>query len=94
MDSAATKAATRATNTNVLGNNSDQVSKLIDMIDRNSLSQIVDLPTRIDNILDLVLVNNLDLVDNIELIENVSVTDHKMIIAHLNTEAVDIKEEV
>ena len=93
MDSSTSKATTRAAKTKDLGNTSDQISKLIDIIHNNAFTQIVNIPTRLENILDLVFVNNTNLVDNIEAIENIVVTDHKLIIAHLNTEVIDPEEE-
>ena len=54
----------------------------------------MEVPTRLENILDLIFINNIDLVENIEVIENVKVTDHKLVIANLSSEAVNLKVEV
>ena len=94
MDSSSSKAATRATNKGDIGNASDQIKTLIDTVDKNALNQVVKVPTRLDNILDLIFVNNIEIVDHIEVIENVKVTDHKMLIAHMNIEAVIVGQDV
>ena len=93
MDYSATNASTRAVNTNMLGNSSIQVKKLIDTVHKNAFSQVVKIPTRIENILDLMFVNNQDLVENIETIENILITDHKLIVANLSTQIANLKEE-
>ena len=84
MDSSTTKAAIRAVNKGEIGNVSDQVKNLIDIVHKYALNQVVKVPTRLENILDLIFVNNIDIIDHIETIENLLVTDHRMIVAHLN----------
>ena len=93
MDSASTNAITRANKTGDLGNNINQVRKLIDIVTKYSLSQIVKLPTRLENILDLMFTNNTELIDSIETIENIKVTDHKLVVAHLISKTQELREE-
>ena len=93
MDISATRAATRALNKGEIGNASDQIKNLIDIVQKHALNQVVKVPTRIENILDLIFVNNVDMIDHVETIENIKVSDHKMIVAHLNVEAANTTQD-
>ena len=93
MDAAVSKAATRTINAGEIGCVSEQVKKLVEVIKKYALTQVVEVPTRLANILDLIFVNNIDSIDFIETIENILVTDHKMIVAHMNSEVANLKLE-
>lgn len=62
--------------------NSEHHTLLQDIVHENFLSQIVNEPTRDQNILDLLLTTNVDLINNIEVGEPFS--DHNMITFTIN----------
>ena len=61
-------------------------NKLIEMIEDTFLTQIVDQPTRENNILDLILVTDPDLISNCEVGEKVNGCDHHLIRFDVNIE--------
>ena len=58
---------------------SDKELMFLEIVNNNSLQQLVDSPTRGDNILDLVLTNNIDMVDKITIEEPFSTSDHNCV---------------
>ena len=59
-------------------NASKQLSQqFLDRVEDNGLHQMVDEPTRGDNILDLVLTGNRDMVDTVTVEENFGTSDHR-----------------
>ena len=61
-----------------------QAQALLNMCDKWNLIQSVRVPTREDNILDLILVNSDEMVKDIEMIVNSKFSDHNLIISGIN----------
>ena len=59
-------------------NNRECTETLLSFMDQNFLSQYIDKPTRVNNILDLVLTNDMNLVKQIE-VNDTELSDHRMI---------------
>ena len=63
---------------------SQQVRILMDLIEKRFMTNIVDKPTRHENILDLIFTSNDKIVNNYDIIKT-DLTDHDMVFADLNT---------
>ena len=68
----------------VISEDKFQAQNLLNMCDKWNLSQSVRVPTREDNILDLILVNSPELIKDIETVVNSKLSDHNLIIAGVN----------
>jgi len=60
--------------------------RLLEFLDDNFLLQLIDSPTRANNILDLLIVSQVNLVRNIEISEPIGNSDHNMIKFNINLE--------
>ena len=61
-----------------------QAQVLLNMCDTWNLIQFVRVPTRENNILDLILVNSSEMIRDIEVIVNSKFSDHNLLIAGVN----------
>ena len=66
------------------GLNGYQVNSLMKFMNHFFLQQLINIPTRESNILDLVLSNNTQLFTGHETVKNKQFSDHNSIISHLN----------
>ena len=83
---ASTNSIARTENNVKVGAEKEQVARLTEVIRDNALTQEVKIPTRENNILDLIFCNNSEYIEYIDTIENVVMSDHRFIVAHLTKE--------
>src|SRR5215469_8014374 len=60
--------------------------RLLEFLDDNFLLQLINYPTRANNILDLLILSHVNLVQNIEISEPIGNSDHNMIKFNINLE--------
>ena len=76
----------------IIGEEKFQAQALINICDKWNLIQSVTVPTRDNNILDLILVNSEVMIKDIEMIVNSKLSDHNLIVTRVNMTDVN-KEE-
>jgi len=70
---------------------SDAYSYFEHILHSNSLKQLVTLPTRLNNILDLFMTNNPEIISELN-IEEPHISDHKMVVARITVKRPDYKQ--
>ena len=71
-----------------IGEEKEQILKLVSLIQDWSLTQEVKESTHSGNVLDLLFTNNSDTIEEVEIIENFKVSDHALIIAKLARDSI------
>jgi hypothetical protein len=61
-----------------------QAGMLVKFMEQHFIDNVVTEPTRLNNILDLVMTNNVDMISHIEIEKNVKFSDHNTVISYLN----------
>ena len=61
-----------------------QISKLYDLMEHYFLQQVIKIPTRLKNILDLLFTNNSHLISHSDVIINERLSDHNTVVTTLN----------
>ena len=82
----------RIANDVTLGEDKAQILRMIEFVDRFSLTQEVQANTRGENILDVIFTNDPNYIEDIEIISNLKISDHNFIVATTNRDTIKTKE--
>ena len=67
----------------------DQQEQFVNLVNRFCLYNYVDKPTRVDNILDLILCNDIDMITGCEVDINSKISDHNLVICKINEDTIE-----